>query len=136
MIIDSASGVISWTPTNGHVGSNGVTVRVADIGPLLTLKINAFGGPHGRRHPKDAYDLLLAVTAFIDGPDAAVEAFVAEAEEDNPAYASVIEALKRDFMEPNQDGPIRASEFLRGTLDEAARIRQDVVTVARALLGE
>ena len=50
-------------------------VAVADIGPLLVLKLNAFGGPAGRRLPKDAYDLLLAVTAFVDGPEQAVAAF-------------------------------------------------------------
>src|SRR5215475_8031570 len=32
-------------------------IAVADIGPLLVLKLNAFGGPIGRRLPKDAYDI-------------------------------------------------------------------------------
>jgi predicted nucleotidyltransferase len=59
-------------------------IAVAGIGPLLVLKLNAFGGPTGRRHPKDAYDVLLAVTAFIDGPEAALAAFRAEAAEENP----------------------------------------------------
>jgi hypothetical protein len=43
-------------------------VLVAEIGPLPVLKLNAFGGPTGRRHPKDAYDILLAVVGYIDGP--------------------------------------------------------------------
>jgi hypothetical protein len=61
-------------------------VRVADIGPLLVLKLNAFGGPSGRRLPKDAYDILLAVTAFIDGPTAAIKSFQAEEATGNRAY--------------------------------------------------
>lgn len=47
-----------------------------------------------------------------------------------------IEALRKDFYTETADGPIRAAEFLRGTLDEVERIRQDMVTVARRLLGE
>ena len=43
-------------------------VLVADIGPLLVLKLNAFGGPTGRRHPKDAYDILLAVVGSSMAP--------------------------------------------------------------------
>lgn len=113
-----------------------IPARVADIGPLLVLKINAFGGPRGRRHPKDAYDLLLAVTAFVDGPEKAIEGFLTEAQHRDPAYQTAIEALRRDFVETTNDGPVRASEFLRGTFDDLHRIREDVVTVARALLGE
>ena len=51
-------------------------LAVADIGPLLVLKLNAFGGPTGRRLPKDAYDVLLAVTSYIDGPKAALSAWL------------------------------------------------------------
>ena len=42
----------------------------------------------------------------------------------------------RIFYTETADGPVRAAEFLRGTLDEAERIRQDMVTVAGRLLGE
>lgn len=113
-----------------------IKVYIADIGPLLVLKINAFGGPTGRRHPKDAYDVLLAVLEFVDGPDAAIGLFQKEGECGTSAYDSAIRSLKQDFCETTGDGAIRAAEFLRGTLDESERIRQDVVTVARALLGE
>ena len=58
-------------------------VAVSDIGPMLVLKLNAFGGPTGRRLPKDAYDVLLAVTRFVDGAEAAVAAFRAEAKAGN-----------------------------------------------------
>jgi hypothetical protein len=113
-----------------------ITVNVAGIGPLIALKVNAFGGPTGRRHPKDAYDLLLLVTSYIDGSGRAISGFHDEAGKSNPAYGSAIEALRKDFYTETADGPVRAAEFLRGTLDEAERIRQDMVTVARRLLGE
>ena len=110
-------------------------VAVADIGPLLVLKLNAFGGPTGRRLPKDAYDVLLAVTGFIDGVEAAVRAFRAEADAGNTGYASALATLRADFSESNQDGPVRASEFHSGNAEDRDRIRQNVATVGRILLG-
>jgi hypothetical protein len=110
-------------------------VAVADIGPLLVLKLNAFGGPTGRRLPKDAYDVLLAVTRFVDGPAAAVAAFGAEAQAGNTGYAFALKALQQDFSNPDQDGPIRAAEFHPGSTSNRNRIRQDVATVGRFLLG-
>jgi len=110
-------------------------VAVADIGPLLVLKLNSFGGPIGRRLPKDAYDILLAVSGFVDGTEAAVKAFHAEGEANNSGYASALATLRADFSEITQDGPVRAAEFLRGMAEDRERIRQDVVTVGRFLLG-
>jgi predicted nucleotidyltransferase len=111
-------------------------LAVADIGPLLVLKLNAFGGPTGRRHPKDAYDVLLAVTSFIDGPEAAVLAFRTEGQLGNPGYAAAIETLRRDFGAIEADAPIRAAQFLRGTVEYQARVREELVTAARYLLGD
>lgn len=110
-------------------------VAIAGIGPLLVLKLNAFGGPTGRRLPKDAYDILLAVTAYVDGPAAAIGAFRAEATTGNTAYASALTALQNDFLDSNQDGPVRAAEFYPGDNEERERIRQDVVTIGRLLAG-
>lgn len=110
-------------------------MAVADIGPLLVLKLNAFGGPTGRRLPKDAYDVLLAVTRFVDGPAAAVAAFQAEAKAGNTGYDFAIKSLQRDFSDPGQDGPIRAAEFHPGNAGNRDRIREDVATVGRLLLG-
>lgn len=110
-------------------------VAVADIGPLLVLKLNAFGGPTGRRLPKDAYDMLLAVTGFVDGPVAAVTAFQAEAKAGNTGYEFAVKSLQRDFIDTRQDGPIRAAEFHPGNASNRDRIREDVVTVGRLLLG-
>jgi hypothetical protein len=111
-------------------------VAVADIGPLLVLKLNAFGGPTGRRLPKDAYDVLLAVTRFLDGPRAAVAAFRAEAEAGNTGYEFALRALRNDFSNPDQDGPIRAAEFHSGNAEDRARVRENVATVGRMLLGD
>lgn len=108
-------------------------VAVADIGPLLVLKLNAFGGPTGRRLPKDAYDVLLAVTGYIDGPEAAVTAFRAEADMGNTGYTSAIATLRADFSDSNLDGPVRAADFHSGNADERNRIRQEVATVGKIL---
>jgi hypothetical protein len=110
-------------------------VAVADIGPLLVLKLNSFGGPTGRRLPKDAYDVLLAVAGFIDGSEPAVEAFRAEANEGNTGYAFALKTLQNDFTGTEQDGPIRAAEFLPGDAESRDRVRRDVVTVGNFLLG-
>lgn len=110
-------------------------VAVADIGPLLVMKLNAFGGPTGRRLPKDAYDVLLAVTGFIDGPAAAVASFHAEAQAGNTGYKFALDALQRDFIDPGHDGPIRAAEFHPFQAANRDRIREDVATVGRLLLG-
>jgi hypothetical protein len=110
-------------------------VAVADIGPLLVLKLNAFGGPTGRRSPKDAYDVLLAVTGFIDGPATAVVAFRAERDAGNSAYAAAEVVLRSHFSSADQDGPARAAEFYPGNAVDRERIRQQTVTVGRILLG-
>jgi predicted nucleotidyltransferase len=110
-------------------------VAVADIGPLLVLKLNAFGGPTGRRLPKDAYDVLLAVTAFVDGPAAAVAAFKAEAKAGNTGYEFAVKSLQMDFSKPGQDGPVRAAEFYPGNAGNRDRVREDVATIGEMLLG-
>lgn len=111
-------------------------IPVAEIGPMLVLKLNAFGGPTGRRLPKDAYDVLLAVTGYLDGAEAAVQGFRREAETGNTGYASAITALKNDFTAPEKDGPARAAEFFPGSPADRERLRQTVATVGRFLLGE
>jgi hypothetical protein len=111
------------------------SVAVADIGPLLVLKVNAFGGPTGRRLPKDAYDVLLAVMGFIDGSEAAIQAFQAESKSGNTGYEFAVEALKEDFSDSRQDGPVRASDFHPSDASSRERIREDVATVGRMLLG-
>ncbi|NUN92374.1 MAG: hypothetical protein HUU04_01185 [Verrucomicrobiae bacterium] len=137
--VDRALACRRWVKVQGRDvfgAEQNCEVAVADIGPLLVLKLNAFGGPIGRRLPKDAYDMLLAVRGFVDGPETAVAAFRAEAKADNPGYESARATLRKDFSARDQDGPIRAAEFLMGHVDDRERIREDVVTVAKFLLGE
>ncbi len=110
-------------------------VKVADVGPLLVLKLNAFGGPKRRRLPKDAYDVLLAVTAFVDGPVAAINGFKAEQAAGNPAFGIATRVLENDFSEIHHDGPIRAAEFLGQSGSDREQTRQDLVTVGKRLLG-
>jgi hypothetical protein len=116
------------------------SVPVSDIGPLLVLKLNAFAG---RQQAKDAYDVLLGVSRFVDGPDRAIEAFQAEAYAGNRAYPRAIEILRRHFFAADQSGPRRCASFALegqpGIDDRALRERQIVeqlVTIARALAGE
>lgn len=111
------------------------SIPVADIGPLLVMKLNAFGGPTGRRLPKDAYDILLGVTAYLDGAKAAVDAFRREATAGNTGYATALAALMNDFTETDKDGPVRAAEFCPGGPEQRERVRQDLVTVAGFLIG-
>jgi hypothetical protein len=113
---------------------------MAGIGALLVLKLNAFAG---RQQPKDAYDLLLGVSRHIDGPEAAVAAFQAEAAANNRGYARAKETLKKHFSDTDQSGPLRCAAFAldgqTGLDDRPMRQRQIVeqmVTIGQALLAE
>lgn len=117
-----------------------VTVPVSGIGALLVLKLNAFAG---RQHAKDAYDVLLGVSRFAEGPDAAITAFQAEASAGNRGYARAVETLRRHFFETGQSGPLRCAAFALngqpGIDDRQMRERQifeQSVTIGRALAGE
>jgi len=111
-------------------------VPVCGIGPLLVLKLNAFGGRVGRRHPKDAYDVLLCVTSYSGGAAKAIEAFKAEADFENPGHAYAVDALKNDFMDIEADGPTRAADFLRAYPEHSRRLREELVTAATFMLDE
>jgi hypothetical protein len=120
--------------------SQKVTVPVAGIGALLVLKLNAFAG---RQQPKDAYDVLLCVSRFVEGPETAIAAFQAEATADNRGYARAVAILRSHFFEADQSGPMRCAAFaLEGQLgidDRETRQNQIVermVTVGRALAGD
>ena len=117
-----------------------VTVPVSGIGPLLVLKLNAFAG---RQQAKDAYDVLLGVSRFLEGPDAAIAAFQTEASAGNRGYARADETLRTHFFETGQSGPLRCAAFALdgqpGIDDRQMRERQIVeqlVTIGRALAGE
>jgi len=112
-------------------------VPICGIGPLLVLKLNAFAKRPGGKKAKDAYDLLVAVSSYSEGPAAAIAAFHAEAASDNPAFETAAQTLKWHFTQPNLDGPIQASLFRYGQNDsgsEGMRLKEDLVTIAHALL--
>jgi len=116
------------------------TVPVSGIGALLVLKLNAFAG---RQQAKDAYDVLLGVSQFVEGTDAAINDFQAEANADNHGYARAIATLRRHFFEPNHSGPLRCAAFaLEGQtgIDDREmrqrRIIEQLVTIGRALAGK
>lgn len=115
-----------------------VTVPVAGMGALLVLKLNAFAG-----RPKDAYDVLLGVSRFIEGADAAIAEFQAESAASNRGYARAVDTLRRHFFETGQSGPLRCAAFALdgqpGIDDRELRERQIVeqlVTIGRALADE
>ncbi len=116
------------------------TVPVSGVGALLVLKLNAFAG---RQQAKDAYDVLLCVSRFTDGPDSAIAAFQAEASTGNRGYARAVETLRSQFFEIGQSGPLRCAAFAldgqSGIDDRQQRERQiaeQLVTISRALAGE
>ncbi len=66
---------------------------------------------------------------------AAMNGFRAEEAAGNRAYRIATAVLKRDFSKADHDGPIRAAQFLGENGANRDRIRQDLVTVGRRLLG-
>jgi len=118
------------------------TIRVAEVGPMLALKLNAFGGPVGRKAPKDAHDILYLAMNYKDGGvEQAIAAFHEEKRSDNSAIPFAIGALNAYFLDENSEGPLACAAFrlnnqhLAPTLEsESMQIRQQCVTLARALL--
>lgn len=64
-----------------------------------------------------------------------VVAFHAEANAANTGFEFAVKSLQHDFINAGQDGPIRAAEFHPGNAGNRDRVREDVATVGRMLLG-
>ncbi len=112
-------------------------IPICGIGPLLVLKLNAFAKRQDDKKAKDAYDILVAVTAYSGGADAAIRAFQAEKLAGNPAMDLALKTLARDFAEINGAGAAAASRFRYGSGKDSAfavRLQTDLVSVAQALL--
>lgn len=112
-------------------------VPICGIGPLLVLKLNAFAKRPGGKRAKDAYDVLVAVSSYSEGPAAAIEAFHAEAASDNTAFETAVQTLKSYFTATHLDGPTLAVRFRYGQNDaggDGVRLKEDLVTIAHALL--
>ena len=111
-------------------------VPICGIGPLLVLKLNAFAKRDNDKKAKDAYDLLVAVSSYPEGPEATIRAFHEESRSGNPAFPLALETLKKHFLASDRDGPRLASAFRYGTVDpgrEGARLGEDLVTIALEL---
>jgi len=116
------------------------SVAVAGIGSLLVLKLNAFDD---RQQSKDAYDVLLATSQYVNGPQEVIKSFQAEAKAGNRGYERAANALRQHFWETDQSGPVRCADFvLRGSTvgaelrERRRQIAEQMVTIGRALLGE
>lgn len=117
-------------------------IKVAEIGPLLVLKLNAFGGPSGRKAPKDAHDILYLATNYLDGASAAVAGFHAERRLRDRGVLHALKCLEEFFGSPEAAGPMACAAFQLNNqhrepknTDAAIRIRQQCVTLAQALLA-
>lgn len=117
-------------------------IRVADVGPLLVLKLNAFGGPVGRKAPKDVHDVLYLALNYLEGSGKALAAFHGEKSAGNRGMPHALRALKNYFATPESQGPMACAAFRLNNQhlapefqEESERIRQQCVTLAEALLG-
>lgn len=132
---------IKGTPLVGSESEQ--TIKVAEAGPMLALKLNAFGGPvTGRKTPKDAHDILYLAMNYLDGSDAAIAAFHAETTAGNRAMAHAVFALQNYFTTPDSLGPMSCAAFRMNNQhlapeleEESMLIRQQCVTLAQALLS-
>jgi predicted nucleotidyltransferase len=118
-----------------------VVVQTSSLGPLLVLKLNAFGGPTGRKAPKDAHDVIHLLTNYIEGPSAAVAAFHAE-REINRGMTGAVQSLETCFLSSEADGSLACAAFRMNNqhtrpelAEESLLIRQQCVTLAEALLS-
>lgn len=117
------------------------SVRVAEIGPLLILKLNAFGGPSGRRAGKDIHDLMHLVMDGHGGVDAAVAAFHKEMKAGNRGAETAVACLQQFFNDEQSLGPMSCAAFRLNNEhlsaernDESLILRQQCVTLAKTLL--
>jgi len=117
-------------------------VRVAEVGPLLVLKLNAFSGPVGRKAPKDSHDILYLAMNYLDGTSRAVAAFQEEKKAGNRGMPYALNCLENDFSDTAAQGPLSCAAFRLDNQHlapefeaESMRIRQQCVTLAQVLLA-
>ncbi len=112
-------------------------IPFSDYGPLIVLKLNAFAQRTTGKRAKDAYDILSLVRSSVDGPEAVVASFGVEKKIENPGLAVALATLEEHFSDADQLGPMLAESFYlgaRSTKESGLRLREDMVTVAHALL--
>jgi len=114
-------------------------VRVAEIGPMLVLKLNAFAG---RKAVKDAHDIAYLAMNYLDGIEDAIAGFAEEKTAGNRGMKRALQTLQDHFGNASAQGPMSCAAFrmnnehlLVARADESLQIRQQCVTLAQALLG-
>jgi hypothetical protein len=143
--IDSALRNHRWVQVSGRtlVGAETtVQVKVADVGPLLVLKLNAFGGPKGRKAPKDVHDILYLAMHYKYGTEDVIKKFKEERATENRGMIHAIHALETCFKNHDDTGPLSCAAFRLNNRhlepefeDESLQIRQQCVTLAQELLS-
>ena len=134
-----------WVDITGKtlVGSEMTqSIKVAEVGPMLALKLNAFGGPKGRKSPKDAHDIFYLANNYLEGVDAAILAFREERAAGNYAVTLAEAALKNYFLDDEAEGPLACVAFRMNSqhdlpefAEESLQLRQQCVTLALELLS-
>ncbi len=121
---------------------NNEKIKVAEVGPMLVLKLNAFGGSSGRKAPKEAHDILYLAMNYLGGPAAAVAGFQNERQVFNRGVSKALKCLESDFSGPDADGPLACAAFRLNNLhlerentEASWQIRQQCVTLAQELLA-
>ena len=114
-------------------------VRVAEVGPMLVLKLNAFAG---RKAPKDAHDVAYLAMHYLNGVDKAVDGFAEEKAAGNRGMPRALQTLKSFFSDADEQGPVSCAAFRMNNehesperMEESLLIRQQCVTLAQALLS-
>jgi hypothetical protein len=117
-------------------------IKVAEVGPLLVLKLNAFGGPSGRKAPKDAHDILYLAENYLGGTAAAIAGFQEERRIGNRGINHALKCLANFFSSPDAQGPVACAAFRLNNqhlepqnADTSLQIRQQCVTLAQQLLA-
>lgn len=114
-------------------------VRVAEVGPMLVLKLNAFAG---RKAPKDAHDFLYLALNYVEGVEQAVTGFAEEKAARNRGMPRALETLRTLFEDVTAQGPISCAAFRMNNehlsperSEESLSLRQQCVTLAEQLSG-
>ena len=116
-------------------------IKLAEVGPLLALQLNAFGGPGGRKPPKDAHDVLYLAEIYLGGTAAAVTGFREDRRTGNRGINPALQCLKRFFSGPESQSSLACAPFRLNNLhlkpqnaDASLQIRQQFVTLTRNCL--
>jgi predicted nucleotidyltransferase len=114
-------------------------VRIAEVGPMLVLKLNAFAG---RKAPKDAHDIAYLALNYLGGIEEVIAGFAEEKAAGNRGMPRALRALKFFFGDVNAQGPMSCAAFQMNNAHlllerehESLRIRRQCVTLAQALLS-